>query len=107
MNITVQSQDIKITKSLRQFILKQTQKFNKLGQKISKININLEKLAKKDKEPAANKVKYQISIPGKPVLVIKRGAADMYAAIVDTTQAALRQVRKTKERRLTKREKRS
>jgi len=98
MTVLVQSNSLKVTKALQRFVEDQAAKVLKLGKRVVKIQVYLESIAKKNNDPHANKVTYQVSIPGKDVVVTK-GAADMYDAIVDATDSAVRQLRKLYERR--------
>jgi len=74
---------------------------NKLGQRISKVQVSLEQRVAKSKRDQNALVKYVVDLPGK-TLVIKSKAADMYEAIVDATNKVIRRTRKFKEKRLTK-----
>lgn len=101
MNVSVQSKTLEITEAMRNFCHKQAKKLNRLGRRISNINIYIENNKKKKNDPGAASVKYSVSLPGK-VVVVKRRAVNMYDAVVDATNSALRQVRKRKEKRITK-----
>lgn len=101
MLVMVRSQSLKITKALRRFTQKQAQKLQKLHQRISKIQVSLDKRVRRSKDDSSTIVKYIVSLPDKTV-VLSHKANDMYQAVVDATQKVLRQVRKLKEERLTK-----
>ena len=101
MKVIVRSKTLEVTKALRNFIGQQAQKIAKTGQKISKITVFLESIARKKNDLRSATVKFDIDIPGKNV-VVKRHAQDMYVAIVDAANRARRYIRKTKEKRLTK-----
>lgn len=101
MRILIASKTLEITKSLRAFTREQALKLDRLGQRISKVQIFLEQRVAKSKRDRNALVKYVVDLPGK-TLVIKYKAADMYEAIVDATDRAIRQTRKFKEKRLTK-----
>lgn len=98
MTVLVQSNSLKVTKALQKFAEDQARKVFKLGKDVLKIRVYLEKIARRNNDPHANKVTYQVSTPGKDV-VITKGATNMYDAIVDATDSAVRQVRKLYERR--------
>jgi len=101
MNISVQSKTLEITEAMRGFCYQQAKKLNRLGRRISSINIYIENIKKKKNDPGSASVKYSVSLPGKQV-VVRRRAANMYDAIVDATNSVLRQVRKRKEKRISK-----
>jgi ribosomal subunit interface protein len=101
MNITVQSKTLEVTDALRAFCEKQAQKMNRFGRRISSINIHIENIKRKKNDPSAASVQYSVKLPGN-VLVVKRTAVNMYEAVVDATNGIMRQVRKTKEKRITK-----
>jgi len=101
MNITVQSKTLEVTDALRAFCEKQALKIGRFGKKISKINIHIENVERKKNDPNSASVLYSVDIPGQ-VLVVKRKAVNMYDAVVDATNGIMRQVRKTKEKRIDK-----
>ncbi len=100
MTVIVESKKMKVTQAIRMFAQKQANKLMKLGKGVSQVRIHLEKVAKKKSDSRANLVTYCVSIPGKDI-VVKKHAADMYAAIVDATEGAVRQLRKSQEKRMT------
>ena len=71
------------------------------GRKIEKVTVILESVARKKNDSKFAKVKFHISIPGKNITV-HRYAQDMYAAINETADRAMRYLRKAKEKRLQK-----
>ncbi len=99
MHVIVQSKTLPITRALRAFVDHQASKLERLAN-ITKLSVFLEKVGKKNNDPSAATVQYLIEIPGKKALVVRRRAVDMYEAIVDATQRAMRRVRKVKERQL-------
>jgi ribosomal subunit interface protein len=101
MTLIVESKRLKLTKALREFVSKQTQKLTKLGQQgATKVAVYLETVKKKSNDPTANSVTYALSLPGRKVIVVKKHAVDMYQAIVAASSEAFRKLRKVKERRL-------
>lgn len=100
MTVLVQSNSLKVTKALQRFVEDQASKVLKLGKQVVKIQVYLESITKKSNDSHANKVTYKVAIPGKDVIVTK-GATDMYEAIVDATDGAVRQLRKLYEKRRT------
>lgn len=100
MTVLVESNSIKVTDALRQFVETQAQKVSKLGKGIVDIRVFLETIAKKNNDPHANKVTLKVSIPGKDVVVTK-AAVDMYEAITGATDSAVRRLRKVYERKRT------
>lgn len=101
MNVIVQSKTLEITDALRAFCEKQASKVSRFGRKISSITIHIENISRKKNDPTAASVQYSVDIPGR-VLVVKRTAVNLYDAVVDATNGIMRQVRKTKEKRITK-----
>lgn len=100
MTVIVESKRLKVTQALRAYIEEQADKLAKLGKGITQVRVHLEKIAKKTNDPHANVVTFHVSIPGKDVVVTKR-AVDMYEAIVEATEGAVRQLRKQHEKRRT------
>jgi ribosomal subunit interface protein len=98
MRIQIASKTVEITKALRSFTREQAAKLDKVNQKISRIQIFLDKQVKGSKRENNALVKYVVSVPGKTI-VIRRAADDMYKAIGLATDRVIRHVRKLKERR--------
>jgi putative sigma-54 modulation protein len=101
MNVVVQSKTLEITDALRAFCHKQASKVSRFGKKISSVSIYIENVKRKKNDPRSASVKYSVTIPG-AVLVVQRTATNMYEAVVDATNGITRQMRKTKEKRITK-----
>ena len=101
MRIIIQSKTLEVTKALQRFIELQAQKLVRTGRKIEKVTVILESVARKKNDSKFAKVKFHISIPGKNITV-HRYAQDMYAAINETADRAMRYLRKAKEKRLQK-----
>lgn len=106
MHVIVQSKTLPVTDSLRQFIERQARKLERLGIRISKTRIFLENIGKKDDLSNAT-VKYAVSMPGKKRVVVTRCASDMYEAVVDATDRVMRQLRKVKEKRISRNRRRT
>lgn len=100
MTVIVESKKMRVTQAIRLFAQDHARKLSKLGKSVSQVRIYLENIAKKKMDKHANSVTYLISVPGKDI-VVKKSAADMYQAIVDATQGAMRKLRKVSERRTT------
>ena len=99
VDVIVQAKSLKITRALREFIQRQSNKLAKLKDlKISKVTVYLEQDTKKPSDHKKVSVKYSIEIPGKDLWVEINGY-DFYDAIIDATNAALRKMRKAKERK--------
>ncbi len=99
-DVIVQAKSLKVTRALREFIQRQSNKLRKLKDlKISKVTVYLEQDTKKPSDSKKVSVKYSIEIPGKDLWVEINGY-DFYDAIVDATNAALRKMRKTKEKKI-------
>lgn len=93
---------MKVTQAIRLFAEKQAAKLMKVADNISQVRIHLETVSKKKSDQFSNLVTYHVAVPGKDV-VVKKHAVDMYEAIVDATRGAVRKLRKTQEKRMTKR----
>ena len=101
MRILIASKTLEVSPPLRRFAQEQALRLSKLEQRISKVRVSLEKRVQKSKRERNALVKYVVNLPGK-TLVTKVKAPDMYQAIIDATDRAIRQTRKFKEKRLTK-----
>ena len=100
MTVIVESKQMKVTQAIRDFAEKQAQKISKLGKGVMDIRIHLEKIRKKKMDKNANIVTYFVSTPGKNI-VVKSKSEDMYNAIVEATESAVRKLRKVNEKRQT------
>lgn len=101
MTVIVESKKMKVTQAIRIFAQEQAEKLKKLEKGVSQVRIYLENVAKKKSDSYSNIVTYHIEIPGKNI-VVKKHAQDMYVAIVEATQGAVRKLRKVSEKRVTK-----
>lgn len=98
-DVIVQAKSLRVTRALREFIQRQSHKLSKLKDlKVSKVTVYLEQDTKKSSDTKKVSVKYSIEIPGKDLWVEINGY-DFYDAIVDATNAALRKMRKAKEKK--------
>ncbi|GIK83464.1 MAG: hypothetical protein BroJett025_00860 [Patescibacteria group bacterium] len=100
MTVIVESKKMKLTQAIRIFAENQAEKLKKLEKGVSQVRIYLESVAHKKSDTYSNIVTYCVSIPGKN-LVVKKHAVDMYTAIVDATEGAVRKLRKANEKRMT------
>lgn len=100
MTVIVESKKMKVTQAIRVFAEQQAEKLKKLEKGVSQVRIYIEKVANKKSDTFSNLVTYHIAIPGKDIIV-KKHATDMYAAIVDATEGAVRKLRKVSEKRMT------
>lgn len=100
MHVVVQSKTLDITDSLRDFVNRQAEKLEKLGIHILHTHVYLETNSRKSNDPQSSSVKYHVSIPGMNDVVVRRKGVDMYDAIVDATRRVVRQIRKSKEKRI-------
>lgn len=101
MKVIIRSKTLEVTKALQSFIQKQASKLSRSGQRIAKITVFLESVKRKKNDTTASSVKFHIDLPGKNI-VVRRQAEDMYTAIVDASDRASRYIRKSKEKRITK-----
>lgn len=97
--VIVQAKSLKVTRALREFIERQSHKLAKLRDiKVEKVTVYLEQGTKKTTATKKVAVKYKIEVPGRDLWVEINGY-DFYDAIVDATAAALRKMRKSKEKK--------
>jgi len=101
MTVLVEAKNIEVTSALRMHVQRQAKKLSKIGDRITSVRVFLETIPKKNNDPHANKVTFQVGIPGRDVVVIKQGV-DIYEAIVQAARGAFRKVRKNFEKRTTK-----
>lgn len=95
---------MEITKALRDFTVRQVkQKLGPLSKKISIVRVYLEKIARKNSDSDSASAKYKIELPGKDLVIMSK-AHDLYLAISSAADRAARKLRKTKEKRLSKRQ---
>ena len=99
MRILIASKTLTITQALRAFAIEQASKLQKLHQRIGKVQISLDHKVTGSKRDQNAIIKYVVSLPGKTI-VVRTMASDMYEGIVDATNAAMRQVRKMKEKQI-------
>lgn len=98
MQVIVESKNLDVTKALRTHTEKQARKVSRLQKNVEKVRVFLETIKKKSNDPLANKVTYEVAIKGRNI-VVKTHAQDMYDAIVKATDGAVRQLRKTFEKK--------
>lgn len=102
MQVIVESKNLTVTEALRLHILKQSKKIERLKKPITSVRVYLENIAKKSNDPKANGVTFHIEMPGKKDVTIQKHAVDMYEAIVQAAEGAVRHIRKEAEKRITK-----
>jgi len=104
MKVFVHGKDLELTAAIRDFTNKQVrQKLKKIGKKVDVVRVYLEKITRKKQDKDSASAKYKIELPGKDI-VIKTHAHDLYQAISTAADAAARKLRKTKEKKITKRQ---
>ena len=101
MQVIVESKNLTVTEALRLHIVKQAQKIERLKKPVTAVRVYLENIKKKSNDPKANGVTIRVEMTGHDVTVHKT-AVDMYEAIVQAVEGAVRTVRKSAEKRLTK-----
>lgn len=99
MKVIVQAKSLKVTRALREFIERHSQKLDKLGQNVTAVRVYLEQSTKKSSKSKSVLVKFKIEVPGQDLWVEVAGY-DFYDAIVDAINAATRKLRKNKEKQL-------
>ena len=104
MEMIIQAKSLHLTRALREFIQRQGEKLKKLNLGVMKVRVYMEQATKKDSDDKKVTVKYRLEVPGKNLWIEVNGY-DFYEAVVDATNAAVRKLRKSKEKSLSKREK--
>jgi ribosomal subunit interface protein len=99
MKVIVQAKSLKVTRALREFIERHSQKLSKLGQNVTAVRVYLEQSTRKSTKNKSVLVKFKIEVPGQD-LWIEVAGYDFYDAIVDAINAATRKLRKSKEKQL-------
>lgn len=99
MQVIVQAKTLTVTGALREFIERQSHKLERMGVKITKVMVYLENVARKTNEEHRSEVRYKVEVPGKDVIVEKKGN-DLYTVINAATLGVMRQLTKLKEKHL-------
>jgi ribosomal subunit interface protein len=101
MQILVEGKKLPITAAMRAFVYNQANKLAKLGVKITQIRVFLENVARKKGEANRSEVLYKIEMPGKNLVVEKKGH-DVYSAVVAATDRVKLQLARLKQKHLEK-----
>lgn len=99
MQILVEGKKLPITAAMRAFVVKQASKLANLGVNITQIRVFLENVARKTGEANRSEVLYKVEMPGKNIVVEKKGH-DVYSAVVDVTERVRLQLVKLKHRHI-------
>jgi ribosomal subunit interface protein len=102
MNILVQAKNGEASQALRSFIKSQLAKVEKLGVPIRQVRVFLENISRKDNDPHRASVVVDVDIAGKKKVSVRSRAHDLYQAVMEVSQDTIRQVRKQKEKKMTK-----
>ncbi|HCC84827.1 MAG TPA: ribosome-associated translation inhibitor RaiA [Candidatus Pacebacteria bacterium] len=103
MQVLVEGKKLTITVALRNFVKQQAGKFETLGLRVRQVRVFLETVTRKTGEANRSEVKFKVELPGKDVIVEKKGQ-DMYAAIVAATERVKFQLQKLKQKHLERRQ---
>lgn len=103
MNVVVHSKTVPVTKAMRRFIEKQAGKVNKLSHKINQFTVFLENRRNHAGLSIESKVNVKLSIPGKDILASAK-ADNLYTAVNEAMEDAVRGLRKRKERFMSRRQ---
>lgn len=102
MKILVQAKNMRVTRSIQSFVNdKVIGSIGKLGQKVIGVKVYIENINRKKSESNSSNAKVQIQVPGKDI-VVKQESHDPYQAITGAIDAGSRQLRKLKEKKLSK-----
>lgn len=103
MKVLVEGKNLEITPAIRKFAEQQiSRRLSKIPMVINQVRVYLENIARKDNDPNSAVAGLRIEIAGKDIN-IKTQALDIYQAIKNASDVAARKLRKSKEKRLTKR----
>lgn len=102
MKVLVQAKNMPVTPTISAAVQRQVSKLGRLSDKIVQVFAFLEIVHKKKNDGQAARVLYKIVWPGKN-LVVEERASNLYDAMVDAADSAVRALRKEKERRREKR----
>jgi len=98
MRVVVQSSSVPVTQALRSFAEQQVNRLVRKSQRIYQINFGIRKILGKKNDMTAAEVTCRVSLPGKQVVITRRGS-DVYEALVDSSRRAARKLRKLREKR--------
>jgi putative sigma-54 modulation protein len=99
MQVIVQAKTLPVTAALRAFVERQAQKLVKFGVKITKVRVYMENVARKTSDPRRSEVRYKVEVPGKDLVVEKKGN-DLYVVVTEATTGVMRQLARLKEKHL-------
>ncbi len=102
MTINVDAKNFKLTRALRAFARAQVARLFKLSKDLQYVHVYMETVPRKHNELQSNTVTITIGIPGKKIAIQTHGV-DMYEAVTTAIKTANRKVRKTYEKRRTRR----
>lgn len=103
MNVLVHSKTVPVTEAMRTFIRKQANKLGKFSQPIQSLQVFLENRKNHDGISLESQVNIQLKIPGKDILTSAK-APNLYAAINEAMEDAVRSLRKRKEKFMVRRQ---
>jgi len=100
MTTLIYGKDLEITEAIRLHINKLVlRKFSKFKKRVIRVHVYLEHVARKDADNKRAKVRFKVSMSRNSV-VVQSTAHDLYQAVVNASERALRKVRKVKEKRI-------
>ncbi|MFZ5376280.1 MAG: ribosome hibernation-promoting factor, HPF/YfiA family [Patescibacteria group bacterium] len=100
MDVLVQGKALSVTPSLREYVGRQADKLKRVCKNIIGVRVFLENIERKSSDQHRSVVKYKVELPGKDICV-RSQSNDLYKAIVEATESAVRHVRKQFEKRRT------
>ncbi len=95
MQIHVEGKKLEITAALRNFVQTHVHKLEFLGTRVQQVRVFLENVARKTGEANRAGVTIKVEIPGKDIVVEKKGQ-DMYSVIAMATERVKFQLGKLK-----------
>lgn len=100
MKVLIQSKTLEVSAALRAFVERYAQRISNHKYRVNSVTVFLENITRKKNDQTAAVARLQIDVPGKKEIVVERRATDLYEAIVEASERAMRYVRKLKEKRL-------
>lgn len=100
MKVLIQSKTLEVSAALRDFVERHANRISNHKHRVNSITVFLENITRKKNDQNGALARLTIDVPGKKGVVVERRATDLYAAIVDACERAMRYVRKLKEKRL-------
>jgi ribosomal subunit interface protein len=103
MKVLIQSKTLEVSAALRDFVERQTNRIANHKHRVNSVSVSLENITRKKNDQTSAVARLKIDLPGKKDVIVERRAANLYEAIMEACERAMRYVRKLKEKRLEQR----